>query len=323
LLDAPRRVARASHMAIDAATRDSLELTRSISGTVTGSLLGEIDRCQTAAGRRLLAEDISAPLTDKMAVEARLALVAWLHEDAIRRERIRSALKAMPDFARALARLAAGRGSPRDLALLRDGISAATALKRELESEPDRPPLLESLLPRLGGHDALVEKLSRALVASPPMDSSKGGYIAEGYDSELDGLRDAASHGRRAIAALEARYRDATGVSSLKIRHNAVLGYHVEVSARHADKLLAPDSGFTHRQTLAGVVRFNSPELHEEASRVVEAGAHALAAETAHAEELTGLAVAAATQITATAEAIGRIDVSAGHAHRAAEGGWS
>ena len=102
-----------------------------------------------------------------------------------------------------------------------------------------------------------------------------------------------------------------------------MLGYHIEVSARHADRLMAPDSGFTHRQTLAGVVRFNSPELHEEASRVVEAGAHALAAEAAHAEELTALAVTAAPQITATAEAIARIDVAASHAHRAAEGGWT
>ena len=93
-----------------------------------------------------------------------------------------------------------------------------------------------------------------------------------------------------------------------------MLGYHVEVSARHADRLMAPDSGFTHRQTLAGVVRFNSPELHEEASRVVEAGGHALAAEAAHAEELTALAVAAAPQITATADAIARIDVAASHA---------
>jgi DNA mismatch repair protein MutS len=323
LLDAPRRIARASHMAIDAATRDSLELTRSISGTVAGSLLGEIDRCQTAAGRRLLCEDVSAPLTDRSAIDARLALVAWLHEDAIRRERVRAALKAMPDFARALARLTAGRGSPRDLALLRDGLGAAAALKHELESESDRPPLLEGLLPRLGGHAALTDKLGLALVASPPIDASKGGYIAEGYDPVLDALRDTASNGRRAIAALEARYRDSTGIGSLKIRHNAVLGYHIEVSARHADRLMAPDSGFTHRQTLAGVVRFNSPELHEEAAQVVEAGARALAAEAAHAEELTTFAVAAAPRITATAEAIARIDVAAGHAHRAAEGGWT
>ena len=323
LLDPPRRIARASHMGIDAATRESLELVRSVSGSVAGSLLGEIDRCHTAGGRRLLCEDISAPLTDQAAIDARLMLVAWLHEDAIRRERVRSALKAMPDFARALARLAATRGSPRDLALLRDGLSAAAALKREIEGESDRPQLLESLLPRLAGHDALIDRLSRALVASPPIDASKGGYIAEGYDATLDALRDAASNGRRAIAALEARYRDSTGISSLKIRHNAVLGYHVEVSARHADKLMVPDSGFTHRQTLAGVVRFNSPELHEEASRVVEAGGHALAAEAAHAEQLSALAVAAASRITSTAAAIARLDVAAGHAQRAVEGGWT
>ena len=323
LLDPPRRIARASHMGIDAATRESLELVRSVSGSVAGSLLGEIDRCHTAGGRRLLCEDISAPLTDQAAIDARLMLVAWLHEDAIRRERVRSALKAMPDFARALARLAAARGSPRDLALLRDGLSAAAALKREIEGESDRPQLLESLLPRLAGHDALIDRLSRALVASPPIDASKGGYIAERYDAALDALRDAASNGRRAIAALEARYRDSTGISSLKIRHNAVLGYHVEVSARHADKLMVPDSGFTHRQTLAGVVRFNSPELHEEASRVVEAGGHALAAEAAHAEQLSALAVAAASRITSTAAAIARLDVAAGHAQRAVEGGWT
>jgi DNA mismatch repair protein MutS len=323
LLDAPRRIQRASHMAIDAATRDSLELTRSIDGTLAGSLLGEIDRCQTAAGRRLLCEDIAAPLTDIAAIEARLGLVHWLHEDAIRRERVRSALKAMPDFARGLARLAAGRGSPRDLALLRDGLAAAAALKNEIHGEPDRPALLDNMLPRLGGHDALIDRLARALVASPPIDASKGGYIAEGYDADLDTLRDAASNGRRAIAALEARYRDATTISSLKIRHNAVLGYHVEVSVKHGDRLMAPDSGFTHRQTLAGVVRFNSPELHEEASRVVEAGGHALAAEAAHAEELTALALAASGRVTATAEAIGRIDVAASHAQRAAEGGWT
>ena len=323
LLDAPRRISRASHMAIDAASRESLELTRSVNGTVSGSLLGEIDRCQTAAGRRLLCEDIAAPLTDRSAIERRLALVAWLHEDAIRRDSVRAALKAMPDFARALARLAAGRGSPRDLALLRAGLAAAASLRAGLEAEPEHPALLDTLLPKLGGHDELIDKFSRALVASPPLDASKGGYIAEGYDSDLDALRDAASNGRRAIAALEAKYRNATAISSLKIRHNAVLGYHVEVSARHADRLMAPDSGFTLRQTLAGVVRFNSPELHDEASRVVEAGGHALTAEAAHAEELTQLAVASALQITATAEAIARIDVAGSHAHRAAEGSWA
>ncbi|WP_237219644.1 DNA mismatch repair protein MutS [Sphingomonas arenae] len=321
-LAAPRRIARLQHMAIDAATRASLEITRTVDGQVAGSLLAEVDRCTTAAGRRLLAADLSAPLLDKAAIEARLALVAWLHEDGLRRGRVREALKAMPDIGRALGRLVAGRGGPRDLALLRDGLGAAAALGLELEGERERPALLERLLPRLGGHEALTEHLAAALVLAPALDASKGGYIAEGYDPDLDALRAASSDGRRAIAALEARYREATGISGLKIRHNAVLGYHVEVSARNADRLLQPDSGFTHRQTLAGVVRFNSPALHEEASRVLEAGAHALAAEAAHLEELTSLAVASAAAVADTADAIARLDVAASHAERASEGSW-
>jgi DNA mismatch repair protein MutS len=323
LLDAPRRIARSAYMQIDSATRDSLELTRSASGGIAGSLLSEIDRCVTAGGRRLLAADISAPLTGKSEIERRLALVGWFHGDQLRRERLRGALKALPDIARALGRLTAGRGGPRDLAQLRDGLAGADALKLGLEGEAERPPLLDTLLPRVGGHEPLVEKLSAALVASPPLDASKGGYVSEGYDSQLDELRAASSDARRAIAALESRYREATEIPSLKIRHNAVLGYHIEVAARHADKLIAPDSGFTHRQTLAGVVRFNSPELHEEAGRVVEAGALALALEAAHLGQLTTLALGGSQQILATAEALARIDVAASHAERAAEGGWT
>ena len=321
-LGPPRRIARSSHMAIDAATRDSLEICRSQAGTLAGSLLAAIDRCVTAPGRRLIAADLAAPLTDIAAIEARLALVQWLHDEPLRRARVRDALKAMPDIGRALGRLVAARGSPRDLALLRDGPAAAATLKADLEAEGDRPDLLNALLPELGGHAALVDRLSIALVEAPPLDASKGGYIAEGYDAALDALRSAGSDGRRAIASLEARYREATGVPTLKIRHNAVLGYHIEVGARHADRLMAADSGFTHRQTLAGVVRFNSPDLHAEAARVVEAGGHALAAEAAHAEELTAHAVAAAARIAATADAIARIDVAASHATRAAEGQW-
>ncbi len=321
-LAAPRRIARSAHMAIDTATRDSLEICRTQAGALAGSLLATIDRCVTAPGRRLLASDLSAPLTDRHSIERRLALVQWFHDEPLRRERVRDGLKAMPDIGRALGRLVAGRGSPRDLALLRDGLGAAASLKAEMEAEADRPDLLASLLPDLGGHAALTDRLGIALVPAPPLDSSKGGYIAEGYDAALDALRSASQDGRRAIAALEARYRDLTGVATLRIRHNAVLGYHIEVSARNADRLMAPDSGFTHRQTLAGVVRFNSPDLHAEASRVVEAGAHALAAEAAHLEELGALAIAAAPRIAATADAIARIDVSAANAARAAEGGW-
>ncbi|WP_300973385.1 DNA mismatch repair protein MutS [Sphingomonas sp. LHG3406-1] len=318
----PRRIQRSGHMAIDAATRTSLEICRTAEGQIAGSLLGEVDRCVTAAGRRLLGADLAAPLTDKAAIEDRLDLVAWFSEEPIRRERVRSTLRSLPDLGRALGRIVAGRGSPRDLASLRDGLDGAAELGATLAAQALRPRLLDMLLPQLGGHDALTEALGRALVANPPLDSAKGGFIAEGFDPELDRLRSASSDGRRAIAELESRYRDATGIAALKIRHNAVLGYHVEVPARHADKLLAPDSGFTHRQTMAGAVRFNSPALHEEASRVLEAGGHALALEQAHLAELTGRAVAEAAAIAVTADALARIDVAAALAERAAEGSW-
>jgi DNA mismatch repair protein MutS len=184
------------------------------------------------------------------------------------------------------------------------------------------PPLLMALLPALDGHAALVDELARALVPTPPTESASGGYIAAGYDAALDALRDTAAGGRRAIAALEAKYRDSTGIAALKIRHNAVLGYHVEVTARHADALMEAASGFTHRQTLAGVVRFNSPDLAEEAARVVQAGTHALAAEAAHLEALMAMAAARADAIAASAGALARIDVACALAQRAVEGGW-
>src|SRR5690606_23030798 len=152
---------------------------------------------------------------------------------------------------------------------------------------------------------------------------SQGGFIAEGYDHALDELRATASNSRRAIAALEARYREETGIAALKIRHNGVLGYFIEVPSRHADALMAPDSGFTHRQTMAGAVRFNSVHLHEEATRIAEAGGHALAAEEAHFEALVAEVAAAREPIAATAAALARLDVAAGQAERAAEGGWS
>jgi DNA mismatch repair protein MutS len=185
------------------------------------------------------------------------------------------------------------------------------------------PTLLADLIPQLRGHAPLIDLLRRALVPMPPIDASDGGYIAEGYDAALDDLRDAGAGGRRAIAALEARYREQTGIAALKIRHNGVLGYHIEVAARFADPLMRPDSGFTHRQTLAGVVRFNAPELHEHAIKVSQAGAHALAAEAAHLEDLTAAALDRREPIAATADALARLDVAAGLAERAIEGGWT
>ncbi|MEA3391205.1 MAG: DNA mismatch repair protein MutS, partial [Pseudomonadota bacterium] len=318
----PLRKAAGGHVAIDAATRESLEIVATTAGTRAGSLLHAIDRTVTGAGARLLAQDLSAPLMDPSAIEARLGLVQLFHDDAGLRDQLRGALRALPDIGRALGRVAVGRGSPRDLGQLRDGLGDARLLRERLGRLADMPPLLAQLLPALDGHGALVDALSRALVPSPPTETANGGYIADGYDPALDELRRMAGDGRRAIAALEAKYREQTGISTLKIRHNGVLGYHVEVPARSADALMAPDSGFTHRQTLAGVVRFNSIDLHEEAGRVAQAGAHALVAEAAHLEGLIEAVLDRKADIARAADALARLDVAAALAERAAEGGW-
>jgi DNA mismatch repair protein MutS len=321
-LAAPVRGGSSDHLAIDPATRESLEIVQTMSGQRAGSLLATIDRTVTGAGARMLAADVSAPLMDRARIEARLALVAWFHDDGPLREDVRARLRALPEIGRALGRVAIGRGSPRDLGQLRDGLDAGRALREKLARRDDLPMLLAELLPALDGHGALVDEFKRALVPAPPTEAANGGYIADGYDAALDELRALASDGRRAIAGLEAQYREQTGIAALKIRHNGVLGYHVEVPARHADALLAQDSGFTHRQTLAGVVRFNSVDLHEQAGRVTQAGAHALAAEAVHFEALVGLATARRELIARAADALARIDVAAALAERAAEGGW-
>jgi DNA mismatch repair protein MutS len=322
-LEVPVRRHAGYHMAIDAATRESLEIVQTMTGQRAGSLLGVVDRTVTGAGARLLASDLGAPLLDQEEIDRRLGLVRFLHDESGQRAHIRAALRALPDIGRALGRVAIGRGSPRDLGQLRDGLDAARLLRERIGGLRDQPPLLAGLLPMLDGHGALVDALTRALVPSPPTETASGGYIADGYDAALDELRRMAGDGRRAIAALEARYREQTGIAALKIRHNGVLGYHVEVPARHADPLMKEGSGFTHRQTLAGVVRFNSTDLHEEASRVAQAGAHALVAEAAHLEGLIQAVMERRAEIARTADALARIDVGAALAERAAEGGWS
>ena len=322
LLLPPVAVCSGERLAMDAATRASLEVLEAQGGGRAGSLLAAVDRCATGAGSRLLAEDLAAPLAARPAIEARLLAVGYFHRDPILRSDLRALLRQCPDIARALGRIVAGRGSPRDLGQIRDGLGEARRMRDVLLASADLPPLLGQAATALGGHSELTDALDRALVPAPPTERSQGGFIAAGYDHALDSLRETSGNARRAIAALEARYRDETATPSLKIRHNKVLGYFIEVPARHADRLMAADSGFTHRQTMAGAVRFNSLGLHEEAARIAEAGGHALAAEEAHFEELTAAVVARKKAIAAAAQALARIDVSAALADRAAEGDW-
>ena len=321
-LSPPLREAASATMAIDQATRGNLELMRTLSGERRGSLLESIDRTVTSAGSRLLAQRLSAPLTDPARIARRLDAVASFVEHGPARADTRSRLQAAPDLARALARLAVGRGGPRDLAAIRDGVLAAADLARALVSLKDTPVEIADALQSCRRPDGmLAAELSAALAAELPAFKRDGGFVREGYDASLDETRGLRDESRRVVAALQARYSEETGIRALKIRHNNVLGYFVEVTAQHGDKLLAAplNATFIHRQTLAGQVRFTTTELGALEAKIASAADRALGLELDIFERLVAGVIAQSAPIKECAEALGSLDVASALAHLAAE----
>jgi DNA mismatch repair protein MutS len=312
-LSPPAREAAGTTMAIDPATRANLELTRTLSGERRGSLLDAIDCTVTSAGSRLLAQRLAAPLTDSGIIARRLDAVAAFVASAAVRDDIRTTLRAAPDMSRALARLSVGRGGPRDLAALRDGILAADTALTQL-SKLDNPPseisaVMEAL--RRPSRD-LAREFARALAEQLPLIKRDGGFVREGYEAALDETRNLRDASRLVVAAMQARYAEDTGVKGLKIRHNNVLGYFVEVTAQHGDKLMASplNATFIHRQTLAGQVRFTTAELGEIEARIANAGDRALGLELEIFERLCTLAMATSDELRAAAHAFALLDVT-------------
>ncbi|MFN3643165.1 MAG: DNA mismatch repair protein MutS [Gemmobacter sp.] len=320
LLAPPVREAPGAAMQIDPATRRSLEITAAMAGGREGSLIAAVDRTVTAGGGRLLERRLAAPSTDLAEIRARVGAVGRLVEAAVLRRALRDALAGVPDMDRALSRLALDRGGPRDLAALRDGLRGASAVAALLAGAEG---LLEAP-ERLGGAAALAAELERVLVAAPPPQLRDGGFVAPGVEPELDETRALRDESRGVIAAMQGEYAAETGIASLKIRHNNVLGYFVEVTAVHGARMLGPPlSGrFVHRQTTAQALRFTTLELAALETRIVNAAAHALDLERAVFERLRGMALAAAGAVAEAARALAEIDVTAGWAEIAAEEGW-
>jgi DNA mismatch repair protein MutS len=321
-LSPPLRESAGATMAIDQATRGNLELMRTLSGERRGSLLESIDRTVTSAGSRLLAQRLSAPLTDPKAIARRLDAVASFVEHGPARADTRSRLQAAPDLARALARLVVGRGGPRDLAAIRDGVLAAADLARALAALKDTPVEIADALQSCRRPDGmLAAELSAALAIELPAFKRDGGIVREGYNASLDETRGLRDESRRVVAALQARYSEETGIRALKIRHNNVLGYFVEVTAQHGDKLLAAplNATFIHRQTLAGQVRFTTTELGALEAKIASAADRALGLELDIFERLAAGVIAESVPIKECAEALGSLDVASALAHLAAE----
>ena len=321
-LSPPLREAASASMAIDQATRANLELMRTLGGDRRGSLLDSIDRTVTAAGSRMMAQRLSAPMTDPAQIAKRLDAVAALAADTAARAETRSRLQAAPDLARALSRLAVGRGGPRDLAAIRDGVLAAADLARSLGSFKEAPAEIAEAVQMCRRPDGmLAAELAAALAAELPAFKRDGGFVREGYEPSLDEARALRDESRRVIAALQARYIEETGVRILKIKHNNVLGYFVEVTAQHGERLMsAPFNGvFIHRQTLAGQVRFTTTELGELEAKIASAAERALGLELEIFERLAARVIAESANIKDCAEALSRLDVAGALAQLATE----
>ena len=325
-LSAPRRVASADAMTIDAATRANLELVKTLQGESAGSLLSVIDRTATGAGARELASRLAAPLTDPVSIAARLDAVEWFLDSRDIRRDLRAALKSAPDIARALSRLSLARGGPRDLAAIAGGLAAAHKLASALDAAPPAllplPDEIAGAASALRGTAAgLKTCLDAALAEELPLMARDGGFIAKGHDAALDETRALRDDARKLIAGLQTKYAGETGIAALKIRHNNVLGYYIEVPPRHGEKLVAPpfSDSYIHRQTMANAMRFTTPELAGLASRIAEAAGRALEIELALFDELAAAVMAEAPALSRAASALAALDVAAALAELAAE----
>jgi DNA mismatch repair protein MutS len=323
LLRPPQRESLGGAMLIDAATRRNLELTRALSGGRDGSLLAVIDRSVTAAGGRLLERRISAPSRNLAEIASRHASVRFLLEQSRIREDLRAELRRCPDLDRAVSRLALDRGGPRDMAAIRNGLQQAGRIAGQLGAS-DAPPLLTGAATALRGHEALAALLEAALVAEPPMLARDGGFVAPGYDAELDQTRRLRDEGRGVIAGMQADFVAQTGIASLKIKHNNVLGYFIETTTTHGERMRAPplNETFIHRQTTAGQVRFTTVELSALETRILNAGNHALEIEKRVYAGLSEQILAQSLVIGTAARALAEIDLACAFADLAAAEDW-
>ncbi|MCR4377158.1 MAG: DNA mismatch repair protein MutS [Rhodospirillales bacterium] len=308
-LSPPVRVAEGGLMEIDAATRRNLELTETLGGSRKGSLLSAIDLTITGAGARLLAGRLAAPLTDVEAIESRLCDVQLFVDDSRLRDDLRHLLSRCPDLERALTRITLGRGGPRDLAAVQGGLEL-TAQARELFAGKVLSAGVRLSLDGLGAHGEVVAELAAALGDELPLLARDGGYVRRGYRADLDELKSLRDESRRLIAGLQNDYQNDTGIPTLKVKHNNVLGYFIEVPARHADKLMAPDNAYIHRQTMKDAVRFSTVALSELEGKIARAADGAVALELEIFEALVARVVAHANAVASAALALAELDVA-------------
>lgn len=323
LLRPPVRESSTGVMQIDAATRRNLELTRALSGGREGALLATIDWTVTAGGARLLERRLSSPSRALDVIRARLDAVGFMSGQGDLVRDLRGDLRKTPDIDRALSRLALDRGGPRDLAAMRNGLAEALVIADRLDGL-GLPELVAEGARYLVGHDALFDLLEQALIAEPPLFVRDGGFIAAGYDTGLDEARQLRDEGRGVIAAMQTEYVQKAGVTSLKIKHNNVLGYFIETAATHAERMLSPplSETFIHRQTIANAVRFTTVSLSEMETKILNAGNRAQEIEKRLYESLKGAIVDQSAELGALAQGVAEIDLACALADLAVARNW-
>ena len=312
-LSRPAPQADARHMALDAATRASLDITAARDGG-QHTLLSATSRTLTAPGARLLAAWLSAPLLDPARISARQDAWGWLLLQPGPLARLRDALRGTPDLPRALGRLSIGRAAPRDLAAVLQVLAAATAADEAMVGAPS-PPAQDAVPP------GLAPLLARALADPLPAKLDDGGIIAAGFDGELDAHRTLRDGSRRVIAGLTLDFAQRYGVAALKIRHHAQLGYVIEAPASAVD-LLRAHPGLTMRQAMTNGARFSNAELAALDHRISEAAEAAAARERLVFQHLIEKVLAAAPSLQACATRLARLDVLQSCARLAEGGRW-
>ncbi len=315
----PVPTGRTGTLAMDRATRASLEILAARDGDAKHTLFAAIDHTLSAPGARLLAARLNAPLTDVSSIVTRQDGWAYLVEETATVAALRATLKRAPDMARALGRLALGRGGPRDLAAIRDGLSAGAEAAAALTGMV--PHELATARDALTPAPVLAAELTRALTDPAPLRAEDGNAIRPGYDGELDAQRHLRDDARQIVAALQTDYAQRYGVAALKIKHHAQLGYMIEVPAAAAEKLRAsPD--LVLRQSMASSARFTNTEIVDLDRRIAEAAERAGARERAILAHLSALVLAEAAAIAAAADALAALDVAQSAARLAAPGTW-
>jgi DNA mismatch repair protein MutS len=311
-------------MRIDSATRRNLELTRSINtGSRQGSLLGTIDRTVTAAGGRLLERRISAPSMDMDVINERHNALKFLRDNFDLSEPVMALLKSIPDLERALSRVSLERAGPRDLANISKGLIQGKEIA-SLFKNHELPAELKLALEKLTGHDEISSTLEKAIVPEPPLLVRDGGFVTEQFNSELDETRELKRDGTKIIAEMQRDFIELTGIQSLKIKFNNVLGYFIETTAKNAEKLQNSTiaDNFIHRQTTANQMRFTTLSLSDTETKIINANAKALEIEKQIFNELSALIIQNFEKISAAAEALAVIDITNSLATLARDEEW-